>query len=109
MNDKEKIRLQQWWMEQLRELTRKVMKEEEKRQAKAAAKAASALGEYTSRDDILEAYGFGSITERQRDKLLDMWDEVNENGSGLYDAKIALLQDAYQEAQGIMRDLGQEV
>ena len=59
MSDKEKIKLQQWWMEQLRDLTRKVMKEEEKRQAKVTAKASSMLSEYSSRDDIVEAYGMG--------------------------------------------------
>ena len=109
MRDKEKIRLQQWWMEQLRDLTRKVMKEEEKRQAKVTAKASAMLSEYSSRDDIVEAYGMGIITEKQMDKVLDMWDQANEGHSEIYEGKIALLQEAYEEAQRIMQELGQGV
>ena len=109
MSDKEKIKLQKWWMEQLRDLTRKVMREEEKRQAKATAKASAMLSEYSSRNDIIEAYGYGIITEKQMDKVLDMWDKANEGNSEMYEGKIALLQEAYEEAQRIMQELGQEV
>ena len=37
MTDIQKIQLQRWWQEQIRELTRKVMAQEEKRQQKAIA------------------------------------------------------------------------
>ena len=33
------------------------------------------LAEYDRRDDIREAYGMGYITEKQADKLEDLWDE----------------------------------
>jgi hypothetical protein len=109
MSDKEKIKLQQWWMEQLRDLTRKVMKEEEKRLENAKKKCFSLLGEYSSIDDINEAYGVGNITEKQRDRLVDLWERANDGGDPLYEAKITLLQEAYEEAQRIMQELGQEV
>lgn len=106
MDDKIKIQLQRWWMEKLREITRKVMKEEENRQNKMKKMFASHLSEYSSRDEIIEAYGFGSISESKRDKLLDMWDCSNQGSSELYDEKILLLQEAYAEAQRILRELG---
>jgi hypothetical protein len=105
MSDKEKIKLQQWWMQQLRELSRKVIKEEEKRQAKASSKAEKILADFSSRDDIIEAYGIGSISERTMEHLLDMWDEVNQGGSEMYEAKIALLQEAYEEANRVLMSL----
>ena len=106
MDIKKKIQLQRWWMEKLREMTRKVMKEEEGRQEKIRKKFTAFLSDYSSRDEIIEAYGFGTITEWKRDKLLDMWDSSSQGASELYDAKIALLQDAYEEAQRILRELG---
>ena len=109
MGDKEKIQLQKWWMETLRELTRKVMREEEKRQENAKKKCASMLSEYSSVDDINEAYGVGNITEKQRDRLLDLWERAEASPDKMYEAKINLLQDAYSEAQFVLRDLGQEV
>jgi hypothetical protein len=105
MSDKEKIKLQQWWMKQLRELSRKVIEEEEKRQAKASSKAEKILADFSSRDDIIEAYGIGSISERTMEHLLDMWDEVNQGGSEMYEAKIALLQEAYEEANRVLMSL----
>ena len=108
MTDIQKIQLQRWWQEQIRELTRKVMAQEEKRQQKAKTKASAALADYDSEDEIIEAYGMGTITEKQRDKLLDMW-EKGQQPDEMYQAKIDLLQDAYTESIQIMRDLGQEV
>lgn len=111
MSEKEQIKLQHWWAEELRAITRKVIAEEEKRQNRIKAKNASVLAEYTSRDDILEAYGFGSITEKKMEKLLDMWDEVESAGyhDNLYEMKIELLQELYQQSQMVLRDMGQEV
>ena len=108
MTDVQKIQLQRWWQEQIRELTRKVMTQEDKRQQKAKAKAEAALSDYNSRDEIIDAYGFDLITEKQKDKLLDMWDQVN-TGNDMYQAKIDLLQEFYTESIEVMRDLGQEV
>ena len=110
MTDNQKIKLQRWWMEQLREITRKTMAAENKRQEKAKAKAAVIIGDagIESMDDIDELYAYGTITAKQRDKLIDLF-EKKEEPDEMYQAKIDLLQDAYTEAQMILRDLGQEV
>ena len=109
MTDIQKVQLQQWWQEQIRELTRKVMAQEEKRQARKLSESSAALFDYQTRDDILDAYGMGMITEKKRNKLLDLWDNVNGFGDEMYQAKIDLLQEVYTESIEIMRDLGQEV
>ena len=109
MTDVQKIQLQRWWQEELRALTRKVMAQEEKRQQKAKTKAEAALADYCSRDDIIDAYGMDMITKKQKDKLLDLWDQVNDGGDDMYRAKIDMLQEFYTDSIQIMRDLGQEV
>ena len=110
MTDVQKIKLQRWWMEQLREITRKTMEAEDKRQKKARAKAVKDLADYNieRREDIDDLYGYGVITDRKRDKLLDLFDQI-ENPDELYQAKIDLLQELYAEAHRVMLDLGQEV
>lgn len=110
MTDAQKIKLQRWWMEQLRTITRKVMAEEEKRKDRLRTKNESMLGEFgiDSLEDIDELYGYGAISSKKRDKLVELFEKVSQPDE-MYQAKIDLLQDAYTEAQRIMRDLGQEV
>ena len=110
MTDKQKIQVQRWWMDQLRDITRKVMAQEEKRIARVKKKNADMIGDLgiERREDIDDLYGYGAITEKKRDKLIDIW-EQGQNPDELYQAKIDLLQDAYTEAKHIMQDLGQEV
>jgi hypothetical protein len=110
MTDAQKIQLQRWWMEQIREITRKEMKAEEKRQERQKKKTAKMFGdlEIEKPGDIDDLYGCGAITSRQRDRLIDAF-EGSQGTDEMYDAKMELLQDAYSEAQQIMRDLGQEV
>lgn len=107
MTNEEKIRLQKWWVDEIHTITRKVIEKEEKRKAKEKAKAALILNEFRSRMDILDAYGYGLISEGAKNKLLDMWDEVENGSDELYKAKIALLQGMYNEARGILQDLGE--
>lgn len=109
MTDAQKIKLQRWWMEQLREITRKTMQADDKRQKKARDKVAVMIGDLgiERREDIDELYAYGTITARQRDKLIDLF-EKSEEPDELYEAKIALLEDAYSEAKRVLRDLGQE-
>ena len=109
MTDVEKIRLQKWWQEELRVLTRKVMAEEEKRQEKAKKKALSMFGDLAieRREDIDDLYGYGAITEKKRDKLIDLW-EQGQNHDGFYDEKIRLLQDAYADSIQTVQDLQKE-
>lgn len=106
MTDVEKIRLQKWWQEELRELTRKVMAQEEKRQEKAKKKAVSVFGDLAieRREDIDDLYGYGVITEKKRDKLIDLWEQGQQH-DWLYNEKINLLQDAYTESMNIVREL----
>lgn len=110
MTDVQRIKLQRWWMETLREITRKEMQREEKRQEKARKKGEAMFGDLDieRREDIDELYGYGVITARQREKLIDLFEKGQEPDE-MYQAKIDLLQDAYTDAQMIMRDLGQEV
>lgn len=106
MTDVEKIRLQKWWQEELRALTCKVMAQEEKRQEKAKKKAVSVFGDLAieRREDIDDLYGYGVITEKKRDKLIDLWEQGQQH-DWLYNEKINLLQDTYTESMNIVRDL----
>ena len=106
MTDVEKIKLQKWWQGELRELTRKVMDQEEKRQAKAVKKTAAMFGDLCieRRDDIDDLYAYGTISEKKRDKLVDLW-EQGEQHDWFYEEKVRLLQDAYSESLEIVRDL----
>lgn len=110
MTEKQEIKLQRWWMEQIREITRKVMADEERRVARSKAKAAKELADFCieRRKDIDDLYGYGTITEKKRDKLIDLFDQVETAGE-LYQEKLDLLQDCYTEAQNVLRDMGQEV
>lgn len=106
MTEAEKIRLQKWWQEELRALTRKVMAKEEKRQEKAKKKALSMFGDLAieRREDIDDLYGYGTITEKKRDKLIDLWEQGQQH-DWFYDEKIKLLQDAYTDSIDTVRDL----
>ena len=110
MTDVEKIRLQKWWQEELRTLTRKVMAEEEKRQEKAKKKALSMFGDLAieRREDIDDLYGYGAITEKKREKLIDLW-EQGQKHDGFYDEKIRFLQDAYADSIQTVQDLQKEL
>lgn len=106
MTNIEKIKLQIWWQAELRELTRKVIAQEEKRQEKARKKAASIFADFAieRREDIDDLYAYGAITNKKREKLIDLW-EHGQQQDGLYQGKINLLQDAFAESQNIVRDL----
>lgn len=106
LNNKETIELQTWWLGELQKLTQRVMDEEDKRQKKAKAKSEDKLADYSSRDEIRDAYGYGFITEKQMEKLMDMWDE-RENGmqpGALYERKTQLLSEFYQMAKRVIED-----
>ncbi len=104
MDNRETIALQTWWMSCLRRIRQNITDEEEKRQQKAARRAESLLADYESRDQILDAYGFGAITEKKKDKLLDLWEkrEAETEPDSLYRAKINLLDELYQVANDIV-------
>lgn len=99
MTTKDKIKLQEWWIGELKTITQKVITQEEKRQAKKSKE----LAEYASRDDILDAYGMDMISERKKDSLLDAWD--NMATSGIYAEKIALLAEFMNDAKRILQEV----
>ena len=107
MNSKqETIALQTWWLGEVKKITAKVIKEEDGRQERAKQKSEDLLADYRSEGEILDAYGMGCITERQKDKLLDLWEkreQAAEPGS-LYQRKIALLTELYEDAKRIIKD-----
>lgn len=100
------IALQTWWMNELKKITNKVMETESKRQAKEKEKNYDLLADYNSENEILDAYGFGIITERKKDKLLNLWQkrEALESDNPLYQMKIKLLSELYQTAKKIVED-----
>ena len=104
------IRLQTWWMGELKKLTQTVMNTEAKRQEKEKQKAYKELEEYRSEDEILDAYGFGCITERKKDRLIDLWmkREYENTEDPLYRMKLEMLQDFYQQAKQIAMANGAE-
>lgn len=106
MNTQNIIALQTWWMNELKKITNKVMETESKRQAKEKEKNYDLLADYNSENEILDAYGFGFITERKKDKLLDLWKkrEALESDNPLYQMKIKLLSEFYQTAKKIVED-----
>lgn len=54
------------------------------------------LAEYTSRDDIHDAYGWGQISEKERDRLWALWDlrEKSKNKTVLEDRVTEMLEQA---------------
>ena len=111
MSTAELIELQKWWLGELSQITRKLMDQEEKRQNKSNAKRDKALEDFRKRDDILDAYGFGCITEKQKDRLMDLWDEREKQSipDQVYQDRIGLITEFYELAKGIIRDNGGEV
>ena len=105
MTNREIVTLQAWWMGQLQSLTQKVIADEEKRQEKAKKNNMKMFGDLSieKREDIDDLYGYGVITEKKRDKLIDLWESGNGHG-GLYDEKINLLTELYQEAKQVMQE-----
>jgi len=110
MTREEEIRLREWWMDQLRAITKKLMDDEERRASREQAKAQKALGEYQTEADIQDAYAYGMITEAKRDKLMDLLE------NGVYQAKedrdyrmrLDFLQEDWQNQKEILERLKTE-
>lgn len=102
MYDATRARLQGWWMAEIKRITRKVMAEEDKRQERIKKKNAAALADYRNEHEIRDAYGCGFISERKCEKLLEMYEETYNVTNDLYEAKINLLQELYQEAKAAL-------
>ena len=111
LSTQELIDLQKWWLGELSQITRKLMEQEEKRQNKSNAKRERALEDFRKREDILDAYGFGCITEKQKDRLMDLWDEREKQSipDKVYQDRIGLVSEFYELAKDIIRNNGGEV
>ena len=108
-HDQKVISLQTWWMGELKKITQAVMDAEAKRQAKQMKKEYHELEDFRSENDILDAYGFGCITERKKDHLIDLWmrREEGQAEDPLYRMKLALLEELYQTAKRIAEEKNQ--
>ena len=91
-------------MEELKAITVKVMKQEEKRQDREREKNLKKLGDYRNYNDIQEAYGIGLITERQFDHLADILEKSQPEPDDLYQAKMDLLAELYSEQKRILEE-----
>ena len=100
------IAVQNWWLKEIKDLTRKVMAEEEKRQQRQKSQSEKQLGEYRSYADIQDAYGVGAITERKRDKLMEMLEkrEQADWSDRQYEMKLDLLHEMYETANQVIAD-----
>ena len=107
-HDQKVISLQTWWMGELKKITQAVMDAEAKRQAKQMKKEYHELEDFRSENDIIDAYGFGCITERKKDHLIDLWmrREEGQAEDPLYRMKLALLEELYQTAKRIAEEYG---
>lgn len=104
VEDKDIVALQTWWMGELKELTRKVMEQEEKRQARERKQSEKMMGDYRTYADIQDAYGMGVITERKRDKLMDLLEKANPEEDRIYRMKLDMLREMYQIAKNAVEE-----
>ena len=104
MTTKQKIELHQWMLGEINVLTDKTLRLEQRRQERVRARNAQILEEYPTYEDAHEAYGCGAITERQFEKIQEILEDA-QGGNELFEAKLDLLQDLYQEQKAILRDL----
>jgi len=104
MTDEVNIKMRKWWLDEIRAITEKVIREEEKREEKAREKNLKKLGDYRTYNDIQEAYGVGVITEKQFDRLADLLEKSQPEPDALYRAKIELLQEIYSEQKALLEE-----
>ena len=105
LDDKEVISLQKWWIRELSKITQKLLNDETKRQEKIKKKNEELMGEYQTEQDIMDAYGYGMISEKKKDRLMDLLEERTDAEPGrLYNAKIKMLTDLYLTAKTIVME-----
>ena len=99
------IHLQEWWMDQIRRMTKELLKQEEKRQTREKEKAEKKLGDYRTYNDIQEAYGVGVISAKKRDQLFDLLEKSQPEPDELYEMKKDLLSELYRTAKDILESM----
>jgi len=107
MTREEEIRLREWWLEQLKGITGKLIAEEERRAERERLKAQKVLGEYRTESDIQDAYAYGVITAAKRDKLMDLLEKGTFNAEEDRDYRLRMdfLQEDWQNQKEILARL----
>ena len=105
MTDGECIRLHEWWMKEIKDITKKVMQAEEKRQAQVRARAQKTLGEYQTEADIQDAYAYGLITSAKRDRLMNLLEQTTVETSAEYEAKLTLLREEWETSKQLVDEM----
>ena len=102
---KDMIALQEWWIGEVKALTQKVITAEERRKAKLATAAAKMMGEdFRTYNDIQDAYGMGIISERKRDRLVELLEQREPEPDRLFKMKLELLQEVVETARHVIED-----
>ena len=110
MTKRQEILLRQWWMEQLRAISKKLMDAEARREEAERVKAQKMLGEYQTESDIQDAYAYGVITKAKRDKLMDLLEKKDGAPAEdeMYRLKIEFLQEDFQHQKELIGQLTME-
>lgn len=100
------LQMREWWVAELQAITKRVIAEEEKRQARERRKAERMMGEYEgwTQSDLMDAYGCGVISENKYNKLIHLLEGYEPQPGALYEAKLELLQELYDEQKKILDD-----
>ena len=108
MTSKEIFDLQTWWIGELEKIREQVISQDEKRKSKSNTKADRELEEYTSPNEILDAYGFGCITQRRYDYLMKLWEEREKSQypDVMVEYKLDLIKELLQMAHDVARQHG---
>ena len=110
MTRDQEIQLRKWWMDQLRELTGKLITAQARKEDAERLKAQKQLGEFSTYTDIQDAYAYGTISEAKRDKLLDLLEKKDgaPTEDEMFRLKIDFLQEDYRHQKELLEQLTME-
>lgn len=111
MTGKDIVALQTWWIGELEKIRDQVIAQDEKRKTKSHAKADKELEGISKQSDILDAYGFGCITQRKFDYLMRLWEEREKSQypDEMVEYKLDLISEFMQMAKDCIRNSGEKV
>ena len=111
MTGKDIVALQTWWIGELEKIRDHVISQEEKRKSKAYTKADRELEDFEKQSDILDAYGFGCITQRKFDYLMRLWEEREKSQypDEMVEYKLDLISEFLKMAKDCIRNSGEKV
>ena len=106
LHDKQVVELQNWWLGELKRITAQVIMKEENRQNRVKAKNYEALADYRNENDILDAYGFGCISAKEKDRLIALMlkREKMEGEDPMYQLKLNMLHELGETARQILAE-----